>query len=93
MQFAIITSEKDIAGITIKESLLKLFEFRRTNDVFNGYPIYQLKENIKLYTLKKDTVFAENLDKEISADIFIFATRHSSKSKKPSQIVNEPVRN
>lgn len=73
MKFAIIVSKKDIAGMNIASFLEKL-DFR--------------KYDANLFYLEKDTVFSENLDQEIDADLFIFATRHQSEAAKPSLSVH-----
>ncbi|HLD19342.1 MAG TPA: D-aminoacyl-tRNA deacylase [Candidatus Nanoarchaeia archaeon] len=70
MKEAIIISDKDMAGQTIKEQLEKL------------------KSDLKIYTVKKDSIHCENIDKEIDADIFVFSTRHASKSGIPSLTVH-----
>lgn len=85
MNTAIIVSKKDIAGMNIKGKLLELFSFKESEEKYDNNPIFQLDDpkinnaEVKLYTLNKDTVNAEDIDKEIGADIFIFATRHSAK--------------
>ncbi|MBN2422112.1 hypothetical protein JXB41_02705 [Candidatus Woesearchaeota archaeon] len=83
MNVAIIVSEKDKAGLNIKDSLLNLYDFKKINNIF------ELK-NTRLYTLKKDTIFAENIDKEINAELFIFATKHKSASKRPTLSLHTP---
>jgi len=83
MNTAIIISKKDIAGTNIKQQLLELFDFKKLEENLDNNPIYQLNINnktIKLYTLNNDTIHAENLDKKINADLFIFATRHRAKA-------------
>lgn len=45
-------------------------------------------ENIIL--LDEDTIYAENIDKKIDADLFIFCTRHKSESGVPSLSVHSP---
>jgi len=77
MKYAIIVSTEDPAGINIKECLLSLFSFENTGQ-YRNYPVYSYI-NLDLYTIDIGTVFADNLDKGIDADIFIFATRHQSK--------------
>lgn len=79
MNFAIIVSRKDIAGMNIKESLLSLFDFKKTETEFEYDNVYEF-ENMRLYTLNDDTVHAEDIDKKINADFFIFATRHSAQA-------------
>lgn len=83
MSFAIITSSKDTAGVNIKERLLENFSFRQTNETFDASTVFKLG-NAKLYALAGEAIFAENIDQRINADFFIFATRHSSKSRIPS---------
>lgn len=69
MRIAIIVSRKDKAGMNIASFLEK-------KDLE--------KYNTKLSYLEKDTVYSDDLDKQIDADLFIFATRHQSKEEKPS---------
>ncbi len=80
MRFAVIVSKKDAAGLTIKDALLNE-GFARTEDSFEGSPVFEAKlENhqVNLYTAQRDSVHCENLDREIDADIFMFATKHQS---------------
>jgi len=77
MQFAIIVSEKDPAGMNIKDSLISLHGFKELDEKFGDSSVYQLN-NIKIYTIKDETIHSENLDKEIKADLFVFATKHQS---------------
>jgi D-aminoacyl-tRNA deacylase len=63
MQTAIIVSKKDPAGMNISSFLEKA----------------DLKKlNATLYKVEKESIYNENLDKEIEADLFIFATKHQS---------------
>lgn len=88
MKFAIIISKKDQAGLNIKERLLELYEFKDSGEVFEGDKVYELNENVKLYSSDKDSIHCENIDKQIDAGLFIFATKHESKSKIPSLSVH-----
>ena len=78
MNFAIIVSKIDPAGLNIKERLLEMEEWQEAGE-FHNYKVFQ-KDNIKLYTVEKESIFNENIDKEIEADFFLFATKHQSKS-------------
>ncbi len=89
MKTAIIVSIKDIAGMNIKSTLIKSFGLKETSRRFEEDNVYELN-NIKLYTITKDTVNANNLDKEIDADFFIFATRHSAKAGVKTLSVHTP---
>jgi len=86
MNTAIIVSEKDLAGLNIKERLLELFSFKE-NGVFNSRPVYRMN-NLKLYTVQQESIYCENIDKQIEADFFLFATKHQAKSGIPSLSVH-----
>ncbi|MBD3163678.1 hypothetical protein GF323_00590 [Candidatus Woesearchaeota archaeon] len=77
MQYAIIISEKDPAGINIRECLLQLCPFKEINRL-ESHPAHKYR-NCRIYTIGEESVRAENIDKKIEADLFIFATRHQSK--------------
>ncbi len=74
---AIIVSTKDQAGMNIKECLIEL-GFKE-DGVFEGHKVYSLND-MKLYTTDLDSVYCENIDEKIEAEMFIFATRHQAKS-------------
>ncbi len=45
---------------------------------------------IKLYTVEKESIYNDNLDNEIDAELFVFATKHESSSKVNSLCVHSP---
>ncbi|MFH0876585.1 MAG: D-aminoacyl-tRNA deacylase [archaeon] len=93
MKIAIIISQRDIAGKNIKECLLEKDIFTHSDRYFQDFPIYCGKINthlVSLFTISDETIYSENLDKKIDAEIFIFATRHQSESGKPSFSVHTP---
>jgi len=85
--FAIVVSVQDIAGMNIREQLLK--QFVATSESYQGTPVYKLK-NIKLYTTKLDSINCENIDEEINPELILFATKHKSVSGTPSLSVHAP---
>ncbi|MBW3022712.1 D-tyrosyl-tRNA(Tyr) deacylase [Candidatus Woesearchaeota archaeon] len=90
MKIAIVVSEQDPAGINIKEELLRLFQFEMLNEKFEDSIVYEFNKNARLYTTKSDSIFCEDIDKEINADMFIFATKHKSQAGIPSLSVHAP---
>jgi len=86
----IVTSEKDLASQTIKEALLSYFSFEKLSESFEDYPIYLYKSDIMLVTSKTDLVYLSYLDSHFEAEFYIFASRHSSKSKLPALLVHTP---
>lgn len=95
-QIAIISSSKDPAGINIRNNLIEFFDFSEINKTFENTPIFEnnniQNKNIKLYLTNKELIFAENIDKEINEDIFIFASKHRSKENTSSFAVH-PIGN
>lgn len=82
MEFAIIASSKDPAGINIRNNLIELFDFEELNEKFYDH------NNIKLYLTNQELVYAENIDNGIDADFLIFASKHRSKENTPSFAVH-----
>lgn len=93
---AIITSSKDPAGVNIRNNLIELFDFEKSNEKYDGNDIYENKQVknkiVKLYLTGDDLIFAENIGKEINADAFIFASKHRSRENTPSFAVH-PIGN
>lgn len=93
---AIIASSKDTAGLNIGNSLIKLFDFENIDEKFDNNNILQFNKIknkvIKLYLINEDLIFAENIDKKIDADAFIFASKHRSRENTPSFTVH-PIGN
>lgn len=88
---AIIVSKLDPAGTKISEELLWR-GFKKSEDLFDGNPVYESKEKgMKLYFINSDQIFADYVDK-INCELFVFASKHSSESKKPSLTVH-PIGN
>ena len=90
--FAIISSSKDPAGINIRNNLIEMFDFEKTNETFDNNEVFEYPKlpgkNIKLYMTNEDLVYAENIDKKIDADFLIFASKHRSKENTPSFAVH-----
>lgn len=93
---AVISSSKDLAGLNIRNNLIELFDFEKTGDKFDNNEVFQydkIKDKaIKLYLTNQDLIFAENIDRKINADIFIFASKHRSKENTSSFAVH-PIGN
>lgn len=73
-KFAIIIPYKFTASQNILEHLKKL----------------KLPENVEIVEVEKESIHNENLDKEVEADYFIFATRHQSEARVKSLCVHVP---
>lgn len=95
-QIAIIASSKDPAGVNIRNNLIESFGFEKADEKFYNNDVLSYgkirNKAIKLYLIKDDLIFAENIDKKINADTFIFASKHRSKENTPSFSVH-PIGN
>ncbi|MBT4823834.1 hypothetical protein HN695_03445 [Candidatus Woesearchaeota archaeon] len=72
MNIAIIVYEKDLAGLNIKSHLDNL----------------ELSNHVNIHVITTQHILADNLDKEIDADLFIFATTHKSNANKKTLCVH-----
>ncbi|MFX1562275.1 MAG: D-aminoacyl-tRNA deacylase [Promethearchaeota archaeon] len=84
-----LCSLQDIAAQNIKQQLLSLFPFIETEATFDSHPIYKL-DNLSIVTIQSDSINADQLDEQLSADIFIFASRHKSAAFKPALLTHIP---
>ena len=82
MKYAIICPEKDPAAIGVHKALTEEFNFKKTITNYEGGAVYG-NGGAKLYTTGKDSIACDNIDGEIDADIFIFATRHQGAAGVP----------
>ena len=91
MLIAIIASSKDPAGINIRNSLIKHFDFKASDEKFDSNEVFETHLNdkkIRLYLVESELVHSENLDEKIDADVFIFASKHRSKENTKSFAVH-----
>lgn len=90
----VAASNKDVAGLNIKEQILRHYNFRRTREKLQELPIFASKiedKDVKLATLEDDTVYAQNLtDFFDDSELIVFISRHSSVSGKPTLSVHTP---
>lgn len=102
---AIISSSQDQAGVNIRNNLLESYQFENAKIVFegkeidmkfDGHDVFRysgIREKfIDIYLINHDLIHAENIDKIIQADIFIFASKHRSKENTKSFAVH-PIGN
>jgi D-aminoacyl-tRNA deacylase len=84
----LITSEQDLASLTIKEVLLNDYGFSNTGNSFEGYPIFSKGENVWLITTTRDMIHCNHLEEHFEAEAFIFCSRHRAESAKPALLVH-----
>lgn len=84
----VIVSQKDPAGLNIKENLLKK-GFKPADSFFEAEPVYQ-KGSLLLFTTQQELIFAEGIGKGLDVDTIIFASKHKSESGKPTLCCHFP---
>ncbi|TFG04624.1 hypothetical protein EU538_12100 [Candidatus Thorarchaeota archaeon] len=83
-----MTSEHDLASQTIKQALIEEHGFRETDETFDGNPILASGESVQMVTSSRDLIYSNHLEQELEAEVFVFCSRHRSKSGKPSLLVH-----
>ncbi len=84
----LVTSEQDIASITIKDILLRNYGFFPTDDSFEGNPIFSNGKNAQLITTTRDMIHCDHLESHFNTEAFIFCSRHQAESAKPALLVH-----
>ena len=87
-------SSKDVAGVNIAKQILNHYPFSKTSRTFQENPVYHAEINqkqIRLVTLKEETINAQNLpDHFADLSLIVFISRHSSASGTPTLSVHTP---
>jgi len=83
----IAASRKDPAAMNIADKLIHSYDFKETEQVYQGNPIFRREEVILVQT-ETDSVYVEDLDKNFRVDGIIFVSRHSSESGQRSLTVH-----
>ena len=84
----LVTSEKDIASLTIRERLIEEYGFTTTDDTFDNNPIYANRDGTLLVMSAKDLIYTDYLDEHFNAEVYIFCSRHRAESGKPALLVH-----
>jgi len=84
----LVTSEKDIASLTIRKILIDEFGFKETGNTFDGNPVWAMNRDTKLVTSARDLILTNHLDEHFDAEAYIFCSRHRSKSGKPALLTH-----
>jgi D-aminoacyl-tRNA deacylase len=84
----LVTSEKDIASLTIKGVLEDEFGFSPNGETFENNQILALNDSEILITTNLDMIFCDHLEKHFNAEAFIFCSRHRAESARPALLVH-----
>ncbi|MHA1839947.1 MAG: D-aminoacyl-tRNA deacylase, partial [Candidatus Ranarchaeia archaeon] len=75
--------------------LLNRYKFEKTKEIFDASPVYRLMTQngqrdttIKLVVIDNELLFADYLEQNFSSDLYVFVSRHTSKSGKPGLLVH-----
>ncbi|MEM2634380.1 MAG: D-aminoacyl-tRNA deacylase [Nitrososphaerales archaeon] len=81
--YIIVASKQDPAGFNIANKLVSDYGFVKSEEAFEGNPIY-IKENLRLIYVSKEIVNVNHLDNYFSPDCYIFVSKHKSERGLPS---------
>jgi D-aminoacyl-tRNA deacylase len=84
----LVTSTEDTASQSIRTVLLDEFGFERTDDQFEGNPIFRLDESTILITINQDMIHSGYLENHFDAEVFIYCSRHRAASGTPALLVH-----
>jgi D-aminoacyl-tRNA deacylase len=84
----LVTSTEDTASQTIAKALREDYEFKMTDEMFEGNPIYKLDESALLITINQDMIHSGYLEDHFEAEVFIYCSRHRAASGKPALLVH-----
>ena len=89
-----MASNKDVASLNIAKQILSHDSFEKTASHFQESPVYEANvdgREIKLVTLKEESVYAQNITELFSnLELVVFVSRHSSVSGTPTLSVHTP---
>jgi len=88
-RIVIIASKLDKAGMNILDKLVNCYGFRKTNEVFENNPVYEL-DDVKIVVINSETIYSDYLENHIKAEAVIFASRHKSEKAIPSLLAHVP---
>lgn len=89
----IVASSKDVASVNIAKQILSHYSFEKSTESFRDNPVYATKidgREVKLITLKEESIYAQNLTESFTPELIIFVSRHSSTSGTPTLSVHTP---
>lgn len=89
MTILVAASIVDKAAINIADKLIKRYGFVKTQEVFDGKPVYRCGDTLLVFP-KVDDIHANNLDNHFRVEEVIFASRHKSETGKPTLTVHVP---
>ncbi|MDW8045480.1 MAG: D-aminoacyl-tRNA deacylase [Nitrososphaerota archaeon] len=81
--YVIVASKRDSAGLNIADKLVSDYKFIRSEETFEGDPIY-VKGNIKLIYVDREITHVDHLDRYFSPNCYIFVSKHRSEKGLPS---------
>ncbi len=89
----LVASTRDVAGVNIKQQLLRHYNFEETAEKFHDNTVYSMKavgEEVQLVTIKEEPIFYQTITDHFSPRFIVYVSRHSSKSGTPTLSVHTP---
>jgi D-aminoacyl-tRNA deacylase len=90
----VVASSKDLASMNIRNYIVNSFQFRKSNEEYQGNRVYltEVRDKVvRLLTINSEHVFAQSIaELQPASKLIVFVSRHSSKSGTPTFSVHTP---
>ncbi|MCD6529127.1 hypothetical protein J7L06_02415, partial [Candidatus Bathyarchaeota archaeon] len=88
-----VASILDKAGVNIADKVISLYDFKPSEELFHGNPVYVRKidsNEFKLIWIEDEPINAQYIDRFFKPELVVFLSRHSSRSGIPTLSVHTP---
>jgi D-aminoacyl-tRNA deacylase len=90
----LVASRTDVAGLNVAKQILSHYPFTKTQEVFQGNPLFTADvkgKNVALVMLNEESINAQSLPQSFAdLSLVVFVSRHSSTSGTPTLSVHTP---
>jgi len=89
----VVASIEDVAGKNIAQKIIELYQLQKTDQTYHEFPIYEKiieGTEIKLVTLKTESIQAQYITNDFAPELIVFVSKHSSQSGIPTLSVHTP---
>jgi len=90
----LVASRKDMAGLNIAKQILSHYPFTKTQEAFQGNPVFTADvkgKKVTLVMLNEESIGAQHLPQSFTnLSLVVFVSRHSSTSGTPTLSVHTP---
>jgi D-aminoacyl-tRNA deacylase len=93
MMILLAASTKDAASMNIRQQIIQHYDFERLSERFHDNSIFQKTisaTEVRIVTLNEELILFQEIEKFFTPELFIYLSRHKSKSRRPTLSVHTP---